>query len=240
MVAMQFGMLKKGIAGATSNDLVKIQSAILSNGVNLAQVPEKYKEATKLAIESTETSLLPKLNDELKVLKGTADQLEQDANLERTRNAPVNRYKSTKKQQEFNNNIVTELQNAKTFDQYFKIMEKVKAREKENLKDIGLIGEQTILNNEKSMYQAITDGIKNNILSTIPDIKSEDINAIRQAIISNGTRMSGLRQELIEPVKEILKGTPDSLNNKLAQGFSQLHALVKDSEIQQKKRRRRD
>ena len=51
MIAMQFGILKKGIAGATSNDLVKIQSAILSNGVNLAQVPEKYKEATKLAIE---------------------------------------------------------------------------------------------------------------------------------------------------------------------------------------------
>jgi len=235
MVAMQFGILKKGIAGATSNDLVKIQSAILSNGVNLAQVPEKYKKATKLAIESTETSLLPKLNDELKVLKGTADQLEQDARLEKSRNAPVNRYKSTKKQQEFNNNIVTELQNAKTFDQYSKIMEKVKAREKENLKDIGLIGEQTILNNEKSMYQAITDGIKNNILSTIPDIKAKDINAIRQAIISNGTRMSGLRQELVEPVKEILKGTPDSLNNKLAQGFSQLHALVKDSEVEQKK-----
>jgi len=235
LVAQNFGSLKQGIRNATSSELVKIQSAILSNGVTLNDVPDKYKESVKLAIDSLETSLLPDLNKQVQVLKSNADQIEQDAKLERNRLKPIRAYKATKEQQAFNNKIITDLQNANTSQDIEKIMQSVMETEKKNLQQIGNIGQETVLNNEKSMYQAITDGIKNNILNKITDITSKDINAIRQAIISNGVKTSGLREELVQPVKDILKATPDSLNNKLAQSFSQLHALVKQSEVETNK-----
>ena len=236
-VAKTHGIIKGKIADATSNDIVNIQNAITDGGLSINKVPDQYKNVVKMAIDKeagVDPNLRKKLSDALQVDKTNRDQLEQDARIETNRLKPIRAYKASQQIQTFNNKLISRLGDAKNINEITTIINEASNQLKSNASRITTIGLSAVQQNEKSIYQSITDGIVNNLTTVIPDMNSYDINAVRQAILSNGKRMSGLRAELVEPIKTILKATPDQFNAKLAQSLSQMNALVKASEINAK------
>ena len=75
-----------------------------------------------------------------------------------------------------------------------------------NLSNLSAYG---VSNSKKAIFFAFADGIQNNIIKLIPDANSQDLNAVRQYIVSNGVKVIGLREEIKAPLKALLDVTPD-------------------------------
>jgi hypothetical protein len=230
-LARSYGLISKSIPNASSNDIVNIQSAIRDGGASLKNVPEKYKDAVNQIIDITDPSLREDLITKLNTDYSSQAKKEQDARLEFNKGKQLRVFDLAQKQIEFNNDLVTKISGATTEEDFKNITNNIVQRLKESRSEVSSTSSEAVLNNQKSMYAAFATGIQKHIARILPDATSADYEAVRIAIATNGEQLSGLKPELLAPIKSLLKNTPDTFVNQLAQSFAQVHALVKQSEV---------